>query len=82
MPTITFRMKMEPDVQSFPVPSNKDTATFAAEVASQRVSWFPNQLLNNRELKDDGTFEISGEEAVYLRDLITSGQLPFVEIVT
>jgi hypothetical protein len=82
MPTIVFRMKMEPDATSYPLPVNKDHATYQAEVARQRESWFPNHLRNNRELSDDSTFTLTGDEAVYLRNLINSGQLTFVEIVS
>ena len=82
MPTIVFRMKMEPDATSYPLPMNKDHDTYKAEVALQRESWFPNHLLNNRELSDDATFTLTGDEAVYLRDLINGGQLTFVEIVS
>jgi hypothetical protein len=82
MPTIVFRMKMEPDATSYPIPMNKTPAVYQAEVALQRVSWLPNHLRNNRELGDDDTFTATGDEAVYIRDLINNGQLTFVEIVS
>lgn len=98
MPTIVFKMKMEPDIYSYPPPMNKDHATYAAEVAMQRVSWLPSMIKGvvakavnrdqglavgaNRELKDNVTFTCTGDEAIYMRDLINNGQVTFVEIVS
>jgi hypothetical protein len=98
MPTIVFRMKMEPDIYSYPPPMNKDHATYSAEVAMQRVSWLPSMIKGaviramsrdeglavsgNRKLKDDVTFTCTGDEAIYMRDLISSGQVTFVEVVS
>lgn len=82
MPTITFRLKMEPDATSYPLPMNKDHATYQAEVASQRVSWLPDLLNNNRLKADNATFDVEGDRAIHLRDLVNSGQVTFLEIVT
>lgn len=82
MPTITFRLKMEPDAMSYPLPMNKDHATYQAEVAMQRVSWLPDLLNNNREKGDNVSFDVEGDRAIHLRDLVNSGQITFLEIVT
>jgi hypothetical protein len=82
MPTITFQISMAPDATSYPLPMNKDHATYKAEVAMQRVSWLPSLLLGNRELKDGATFSVDGDRAIYLRDLVNNGAITFLTIVT
>jgi hypothetical protein len=82
MPTIVFQVNLNPDASSFPIPENKDPLTYQAEVAAQRVTWLPNNLLNNRELKNGVQFTVTGDEAVYLRNLVNSGQINFLTIVS
>jgi hypothetical protein len=82
MPTIVFRVKLESDVRNSTIPAAKSSSAFESESALQKSTWFPNHLRNNRQLKDDATFTVQGYEAVYLRDLINTNQINFLEIVT
>lgn len=82
MATIVFRMKMDPDTMSYPLPMNKTHEVYAAELAAQRVSWLPNLLNNNYELNDNNEFTLTDDAAIHMRDLVTSGQITFVEIVS
>jgi hypothetical protein len=83
MPTIVFQANLAPNVMSYPIPANKTPAVFSAEVAAQRVTWFPNvYAAGNREIKDGAQFTLTDAKAIYMRDLVLSGQLPYVSIIS
>lgn len=82
MASIVFKMKMEPDTMSYPLVTNKTHAVYAAEVAAQRVSWLPTLLGANYELDDNNQFTLTDDAAIHMRDLVNSGKVPFVEIVS
>lgn len=80
MPTITFQVNLEnPNALSFSQPY---TAAEAANFNTTRVSFFPNQFRDNRELKHGSQFTVSGTEALYLKNNFTSGEFKFLDIVS
>lgn len=80
MPTITFRVNLEnPQYLSFSQPYTTDEA---ANFKATRVSYFPDFLRNNRELKHDVEFTVEGMQALYLKNNFTTGDFKFLDIVS
>lgn len=80
MPTITFRVNLEAvNNLSDKQPYNQSEGTNFKET---RNTWFPDILLNNRKLKHDAEFTLSGENAMYLKNNFTSGVFKFLDIVS
>lgn len=46
-----------------------------------RSTWFPDLLLDNRELKHGGQFTVTGKIALYLKNTYTTGSNPLLSIV-
>ena len=54
----------------------------AATAASIRSTYFPDLYLAERELKNGDTFEVSGLNALYLRNNLTSGEFKILDEVS
>lgn len=80
MPTIVFRVNLE-TLQSHGF-SQPYTSTEATNFKSTRVTWFPDILRNNRELKHGDEFTVDGTKALYLKNNYTSGDYKFLDIVS
>ena len=81
MPTIVFEVDLETVLRE----SHASASTLRAEAdnfRTTRSTWFPNDLLNNRELKHGDQFTATGLDAVYLRDNFTSGDHAFLNVVS
>ena len=80
MLTITFRVNLETvDIYGHKPPYNfSDAATLSAN----RVAFFPDLLLNNREFKHGVQFSETGQRARYLKDNFTTGKFKFLEVVS
>lgn len=80
MPTITFRVNLSTvNELSHKPPYNQ---TEAANFKLTRLTWFPDILRNNRELKHDVEFEVSGVNALYLKNNFTTGEFKFLDVVS
>lgn len=80
--TITFKVNLlNPDYLSAPLPFTQSTWT-VQDLATTKLSYFPNHLLNNRELKHGVEFTATDHEAYYLKENFTSGPFKFLDIVS
>jgi len=80
MPTITFELNLEnPHALDWSQPY---TVSEASNFKSTRVTWLPDFLRDNRELKHGNQFTVSGRQAVYLRDNFTSGEFGILTVVS
>ena len=80
MLSITFQINLETvNLYGHKTPYNfSDAATFA----THRVSFFPDLLLNNRELRRGVQFTETGERALYLKNKFTTGDFAFLDVVS
>ncbi len=81
MPTIVF----EVDLETVSRESHASPNTLRSEgdnLRETRSTWFPDDLLNNRELKHGDQFTADGLTAVYLRDNFTEGVDAFLNIIS
>ena len=87
MATITFRVSLATVNQlSHKQPFHGSSmagheGTEGANFQLTRVTWFPDFLRRNHELKHGDEFTVSDMEANYLRDNFTSGEFNFLDIV-
>jgi len=47
-----------------------------------RSTWFPNNIMNNRQLVDGNQFTVYNEEALYLKNNFTEGDDAFLSVVS
>lgn len=78
MPTITFQVNLSNRADW----SNPFTLAEADNFKNTKVTWFPDFLRNNRELKHGDEITVSGRQAIYLRDNFTSGEFKFLDVVS
>lgn len=79
MPTITFQVNLE-TVNSL-THKQPYNSSEGGNFKETRVTWFPDILRNNRELKNGDEFTVSGENALYLKNNFTSGEFKFLDII-
>jgi len=80
MATITFQVNLS-TVNEFsdkPPYNQTDGANFKLT----RLTWFPDILRNNRELKHGSQFTLDGLNGLYLKNNFTSGAFKFLDIVS
>ena len=83
MATITFRVNLDTvDKFTSKQPYNQYDSTIADNFKSTRVTWFPDFIRNNRELKNGDEFTVTDAAAEYLKNNFTSGEFKFLDIVT
>ncbi len=81
MPTIVFEVDLETVLrQSHVAPT--DTRAEADNYKETRITWFPDNLLNNRSLRHGDQFTVDGLNAIYLRDNFTEGDSAFLNILS
>lgn len=80
MPKIVFKVNLD-TVNKFKdrQPYNLATEDYHTRT---RVTWFPDILRNNRELKDDKEFTVEGANALYLKNNYTTGEFKFLDVVS
>jgi len=81
MPTITFQVELDTPLRN----SHADVNALRSEgdiLDEQRSTWFPNHILNNRQLKQGDQFTVSGSEAVYLEDNYTTGDFAILSVIS
>jgi len=77
---ITFRVNLQaPYFQSTKQPYSRAEQDNFPETNS---TWLPNLHLANYVLKNGDEFEVSGIQAVYLRDAYTTGPYAVLEVVS
>ena len=81
MPTITFQLNLETPLRESHAPVNNLRGE-SDHLKSTRVSWLPDLLRNNRELKDGDQFTVKGEQAQYLKDNYTTGDYAPLTVVS
>ncbi len=80
MSTITFIVNLETvDALSCKQPYNQTEGT---NFAATRVTWLPDFILRNRELKHGVTFTATDLEALHLKNNFTSGEFKCLDIVS
>lgn len=80
MATIVFRVNLETVNELTHKPPYNQTE--GVNFKNTRVTWFPNNLRNNREIKHGVEFTAYDEEAIYLKNNFTSGTYKFLDIVS
>lgn len=81
MPTITFEVNLETVTRN----SQMDATTLRSEgdnFKNTRSTWFPNNLIVNRQLKHGDRFTVKDYEAIYLKDNFTTGDHAFLTVVS
>jgi len=80
MPTITFQVNLEnPHALDWSQPY---TTSEGSNFKKTRVTWLPDYLRDNRELKDGTQFTVTGQQAVYLKNNFTTGEFNILTIVS
>lgn len=83
MATITFQVNLDTvDKFTSKQPYNQYDSTIADNFKSTRVTWFPDFIRNNRELKNGSQFTVEGSAAKYLKDNFTTGEFKFLDVIT
>lgn len=81
MPTITFEVKLDTPLRESHAPVN-NLRSESDNLETTRVSWFPENHITNRQLKDGEQFTVNGPEAEYLRDNYATGDFAILTIVS
>lgn len=86
-PTITFRVKLTPDLIGLSHPArnqnNQDQAiidqnTFTASIST----WIPDLARANYVKHDGDTFSVSGQNATYIKNTYATGANAILEVVS
>ena len=81
MPTITFEVDLE--TVNHLSHSRPGAPTDALDnFRETRVTWLPDKVRNNIELKHGDQFTVKGYEATYLKDNFTTGEGAWLSVVS
>jgi hypothetical protein len=83
MATIVFQVDLT-TVNNFASkqPYNQYDSGINGNFKSTRVTWFPDQNLNNREKHNGDTFTVTGANAYYLLNNFCSGTFKFLNAIS
>ena len=80
MPTITFQVNLNnPHALDWSQPY---TTAEAGNFTSTRVTWLPDFLRDNYELKNGDQFTVTGLKALYLKNNYTSGEFNILTVIS
>lgn len=77
---ITFRVNLE-TVNKYSARQPYNLLDDGDNFRDTRSTWFPDRLINNRKLKHNDEFTVSGMNSLYLRDNYTEGEFKFLDVV-
>jgi len=81
MHQIVFQVNLETVERNSHAPA-QTLRSEGSNLKNTRSTWFPNNIMNNRQCWDDDTITAYDEEALYLKNNFTEGTHAFLEIVS
>ena len=80
---VTFQVNLtNPQALSSSLPYTPESGLTPAIIAAQASSWFPNQLLDIRDLKHGAQFTLYNQDAQYFLNNFTTGPYAFLTVVS
>ncbi len=77
---ITFRVNLQ--APYFQATKQPYSSAEAGNFPMTNSTWLPNLYLGNMVLKDGDQFDVSGVQAIYLRDAYTTGPYAVLQVVS